>query len=122
CDLEKVRHAAIADDIVELLVQRLRRLPADTTAVLRVAACVGTEFDLGTLARILERPPGQVARALWDAIVERVIVPLDGRYRLLSEEDSVVTERHASVRYQFQHDRVQQAAYSLIAPHERERV
>jgi predicted ATPase/HPt (histidine-containing phosphotransfer) domain-containing protein len=123
-DEELVGKAAVSDNVVDLMVQRLRRLPPATVEVLRLAACLGNSFELDSLARVAARPAGEAAAALWEAVRERVLMPMGSAYRLVHDQraydDAGLTA--LGVRYQFQHDRVQQAAYSLVHPDERARV
>jgi predicted ATPase/HPt (histidine-containing phosphotransfer) domain-containing protein len=115
-DLDAARRLAASQNVVDLLVTRLGRLHPDVLFALQMAACVGNVFSLSTLASLLERSPDATAALLSAPIAEGLIVPLDDTYKLmqLGAEDA---ERHAAleVRYRFQHDRVQQATYSLIA-------
>jgi histidine kinase len=122
-DHAKLARAGVSDNVVELVVQKLRRLPAATIDCLRLAACIGNRFDLQTLARVAGQPAGAVAAALRQAVQQRVLVPLGDGYRLI-RDDGVYDDAgldQLGVRYQFQHDRVQQAAYSLIDGDERVR-
>src|SRR6185312_14563679 len=71
-DDAKIEAAVASDNVVDLLVARLRRLSPDVQSVLTLAACVGQEFHLGTLARISQRPRAQLASCLWEALREGV--------------------------------------------------
>jgi predicted ATPase len=123
-DYDKISKAAVSDNVVDLMVERLRRLSSETTLVLRLAACVGNQFDLLTVSLVAEKRAGRVAAALLEAVHERVLIPLGGGYRLVHDENDYDRAglRALDVRYQFQHDRVQQAAYSLLDPQERVRI
>ena len=119
-DVARARAAVAADNVVDLMVSKLQRLPPDTQRVLQRAACIGHTFELGMLATIEERPPAEVAAALWRALKEGLVVPEGGDYRLL-DESAGLAERAEELRvsYRFLHDRVQQAAYTLIAEEQR---
>jgi predicted ATPase len=99
-DLEAIRRKGYSDNVAELMVGKLRRLSAAAQEVLRVVACVGHTADVRTLALAGGRSEGQVEADLWEAVNEGLILPLEGAYR-------------------FPHDRVQEAAHSLIPPEER---
>ncbi|MBD2537105.1 serine/threonine protein kinase, partial [Nostoc flagelliforme FACHB-838] len=71
--------------------------------MLCLAACVGAEFDLETLAIVCEKSPKAIFQDLLEAIQAGLIQPLSDL-----DEDLLVQE------YKFSHDRVQQAAYALI--------
>ncbi|NEN89043.1 MAG: AAA family ATPase [Okeania sp. SIO3H1] len=115
CDLVKVRDAALTDDVVEFMASRLHKLPSETQNVLKLAACIGNQFDLETLAIICKNPSEEVAANLWSALREGLILPQSEAYKFFQgwEKDEEKAEGSA-VGYSFLHDRVQQAAYSLI--------
>ena len=124
-NLEQVRKAAVSESIAELIVGRLQALPAASQAILKAAACVGSQFDLRTLAEISGMTVTRAADALWEPTLSRVVVPLDGNYRLLfgsGDNDGPATANDLRVTFQFQHDRVRRAAYSLLTQDERTRL
>ena len=116
-DVEQIKAREITDNVVEFMVTKLKTLPLPTQHLLRLGACIGNSFDLQTLAIIAELSPATVAEELWPAVEEGLLLPQgNGHHRLkmmgtLSDE-SGADNRDAIDR--FLHDRVQQAAYSLI--------
>lgn len=120
CDIAQVNAITITDDVVEFMATQLQKLPPQTQTVLRLAACVGNQFDLVTLATVSEQEPQQVAIALWESLQEGLVIPTSRMYQFFQsnsaerpqrEEDR---EQDVNLTYGFLHDRVQQAAYSLI--------
>lgn len=114
-DLEEVRSCAVTDNVVDLLAGNVRGLCPSCRHVLELAACVGDVFDLEILSTVAESTPQRVAADLQEALAEELIIPLDGRYRLAPQG----VEGLGTVEYRFVHDRVRQAAYSLIDEAER---
>jgi PAS domain S-box-containing protein len=102
-NLAEIEAQDITDNVVELLLRQLQKLPEATQQVLSIAACVGSEFDLETLAIVCEKSPKAIFQDLLEAIQAGLIQPLSDL-----DEDLLVQE------YKFSHDRVQQAAYALI--------
>jgi len=117
CDLTRVRQLALTDDVVEFMATRLHKLPKETQEVLKLAACIGNQFDLETLAIVREEPEMEVAVSLWRVLQEGLVLPLNQTYKFFqgNKGEEKVRVQDVSVRYKFLHDRVQQAAYSLIA-------
>jgi len=121
CDLTQVRSWALTDDVVEFMVGRLRKLPEATQEVLKLAACIGNRFDLETLAVVCDRPQDEVAASLWRALQEGLVVPESETYKFFQGGDREVDRlEDITVDYRFLHDRVQQAAYSLIADNQKQ--
>ena len=120
---DKIDRSGISDNVVAHMIKELKRLPVETIDCLSLAACIGYRFDLRTVAWAADLPAGSTAMALQDAVKQQVIIPLRGSYRLI-QQDGEYDEAgllDLDVQYQFQHDRVQQAAYSLIEGEKRAR-
>jgi predicted ATPase/GAF domain-containing protein/HPt (histidine-containing phosphotransfer) domain-containing protein len=120
-EIEAVESAGVTENVVELLVAKISRLDPGTRTVLEYAACIGHRFDSKQLAMICEASSVAVAEQLWPAIEQGFVVPLDKNYRLISSSPvpapAGVSELGAA--YRFAHDRIQQAAYAMIAESER---
>ncbi|MEH2181317.1 AAA family ATPase [Nostoc sp.] len=120
CALTQINQQAVTDDVVKFMVFQLRRLPQSTQNVLQLAACIGNQFDLATLAIVWESSEIETAASLWKALQEGLILPISDVYKFYQGEDNdrfVQSNENTSkqiAKYRFLHDRVQQAAYSLI--------
>ena len=117
-DVEQIRQAGITDNVVELMTQNLHTLPAATLQIVKMAACLGNIVDLRALSIICHVPPAAVMRDLQEALQQGMIVPVGDDYKYLSSEAAETL----NARFRFQHDRVQQAAYSLFEPEQREQI
>ncbi|MCL1465135.1 trifunctional serine/threonine-protein kinase/ATP-binding protein/sensor histidine kinase [Argonema galeatum] len=116
CDISKVRKAALTDNVVEFMAQQLQKLSIETQEVLKLAACIGNQFDLATLAIVSESSETETATALWKALQEGLVLPQSEVYKFyVGIEPNISEATSQTVAYRFLHDRVQQAAYSLIA-------
>ncbi|MHC5747302.1 MAG: trifunctional serine/threonine-protein kinase/ATP-binding protein/sensor histidine kinase [Nostoc sp.] len=116
CDIVQVTTLALTDDVVDFMAFQLRKLPQSTQNVLQLAACIGNQLDLATLAIVSEQSQIETAASLWKALQEGLILPLSDVYKFYVGQESFARtpENIETVTYKFLHDRVQQAAYSLI--------
>jgi predicted ATPase/signal transduction histidine kinase/GAF domain-containing protein/tRNA A-37 threonylcarbamoyl transferase component Bud32 len=110
-NLSQIQVAKIADNVVELMSGKIENLPETTQKVLKLAACIGNQFNLKTLAIVSEKSLLLTASELLRAIQVGLILPIGNAYKFFSVLEST---DNLMVTYQFLHDRVQQAAYLLI--------
>ncbi|MBW4681389.1 MAG: AAA family ATPase [Microcoleus vaginatus WJT46-NPBG5] len=102
-DISTIEAQGITDNVVELMIGKLKKLPLVTQQVLQLAACVGADFDLNILSIISEKSTAEVFKDLTAAVQSGLIWPTSEL-----DEELLIQD------YKFLHDRVQQAAYSLI--------
>jgi predicted ATPase/signal transduction histidine kinase len=113
-DLEQIKGRNITDNVVELMASKVEKLAEETQQTLKLAACIGNQYDLRTLAIVYEKSSQETATYLWPAMVEGLIIPLSDTYKLIELDVEGLTEE-VTVEYKFAHDRIQQAVYSLIS-------
>lgn len=115
-NLAAIEQVQVAPNIAQLMVERLERLSPEALRLIKVSACVGAKFDLKTISMATEQSPEVLAEVMWEIMESGVVVPLNSNYRMIDKISS-----HASgpiddvnIFYQFQHDRVRAAAYSML--------
>ncbi|MBR8833309.1 MAG: AAA family ATPase [Stigonema ocellatum SAG 48.90 = DSM 106950] len=126
-DIEQIQGLAITDNVVDLMVSKIEKLHENTQNVLRLAACIGNQFNLAVLSVINSRCQTATAQELQPALQEGLIVPLSNDYKiplLWSQEEmsndtseispAFIPKYPEYISYKFLHDRLQQAAYTLI--------
>ena len=94
-ELDRLHAKGYTDNVVDLMVEKLTRLPVKTQAALQQLACLGNIADITMLSIVLGKSNEEVRSDLWDALRLELVKHLDSSYG-------------------FAHDRVQEAAYSLI--------
>ena len=93
--LDRIHAKGYTDNVVDLMVGKLTRLPVETQKALQLLACLGNVAEITTLSIFLGTPEEHVHAQLWAAVRLELVDRLEGAYR-------------------FVHDRVQESAYSLI--------
>lgn len=124
--IKHIQQRGMTDNVIELMLDKIRTLETDTQRLLSTAAHTGNEFDLRLLARVsLEGSAVQTQEeindailitttTLWPALKLGLIIPLDEHYKFGASPDKL-----SQARFRFLHDRVQQAAYKLTPDTER---
>ncbi|MCP3460618.1 trifunctional serine/threonine-protein kinase/ATP-binding protein/sensor histidine kinase [Bradyrhizobium sp. CCGUVB23] len=95
-DLERIHAKGYTDNVVDLMVGKLTRLPAATQNALQQLACFGNTAETSELSIVFGTSEARVHALLWPAIHQGLV------------------ERHAHTTYSFIHDRIQEAAYLLV--------
>jgi PAS domain S-box-containing protein len=116
CDIAHIQTLSLTNDVVELMATRLQKLSIEAQEILKLAACIGNQFDLETLEIVSEQSQQSVSAALWLSLQTGLILPTSQVYKFFQSNSNqpITPEQAVSPRYRFLHDRVQQAAYSLI--------
>jgi len=99
-NLQDIRAKGFTDNVVDLMTEKLGRLPGDTREALQQLACLGNSAGVATLKKVRGESEDRLHAVLWEAVRAGFVARLDGVY-------------------EFTHDRVQEAAYALIAEEKR---
>ena len=130
-NIEQIASLSITENVVDLMISKIEKLDQKTQQILKLAACIGNQFNLEILSIINNKSQKITAKELQFSLDESLVIPLDNQYKVpilwnsaelsnkLSEKD---TEYSTYIPYKFLHDRVQQAAYALIPEAEKKQV
>jgi len=113
-DLPNIQKANITDNVVELIAKRMQQLPQATQDVLKLASCIGNQFDLKTISILQEKSLQESYDDLWIALQEGLLS--------ISSGTSVDCKlANPNIVYTFCHSHIHQSAYSLLpAAHTKE--
>src|SRR5271157_3552663 len=116
----------VTDNVVDLVVNKIQLLTKEGQDILKHASSIGNNFDIGTLSIISEKSESEAANILWETIQEGFINPRGKWSKHYKDElwNEIGLKENTSqfTYFNFQHDRIQQAAYSLIPAEDRKRV
>ncbi len=118
-ELAAIEFLAVTENVVDLLIDRLHRFSSETRKLLSLAACIGNTFDLESLELISGEGSGELYENLLPALETGLILGFSRAPQPDNPTDGASAE---SGSYKFLHDRVQQAAYALIAEKEKQPV
>jgi PAS domain S-box-containing protein len=99
-DLDELNQLTISPNVIDLMVSKIIKLPAALLETLKLAACLGNQFELATFNLVSGQTLESSQQALQPAYDEGFLIQLNGSCK-------------------FVHDRIQQAVYILIAEQER---
>ena len=102
-DIDRIRAKSYTDNVVDLMAAKLKRFSATTQEALKQLACLGNVAEIATLTLVHGETEEAMHAALWEAVHAGLVFRQESAYKFL-------------------HDRIQQAAYSLIPEEHRAEV
>src|SRR5208337_65510 len=102
-NIDRIRARSYTDNVVDLMAGKLKRLSATTQEALKQLACLGNVAEIATLTLVHGETEEAMHAALWEAVHAGLVFHQDSACKFL-------------------HDRIQQAAYSLIPEEHRAEV
>ncbi len=115
-DAEQLAKTPVSDNVAFLMGEKIKSLPIQTQNILKTASCIGSSFDLDLISELENFPQQYIIDALETALHESFIFL---KFENIENENSVKTEK---LTYNFLHDRVKTAAYSLLSEEEKNNI
>ncbi|WP_027000423.1 trifunctional serine/threonine-protein kinase/ATP-binding protein/SpoIIE family protein phosphatase [Eisenibacter elegans] len=98
----KIQALQVSDNVVELMLRQIQKLPIDTQHLLQYASCLGNFFDIKVLSTLESLPLKTINQTLNAALQEGMLIPVD-------------TGERFHTQYKFAHDRIRQAFYESVS-------
>ncbi|MEH2364899.1 AAA family ATPase [Nostoc sp.] len=134
-NIEEIEKVGITDNVVDLTIGKITKLDENTQKILQLAACIGNQFNLEVLSVVNNKSQITTVKELQPALEAGLILPLNNDYKIpllwnqeeISRDTSEISAAFIPkipkyIPYKFLHDRVQQAAYTLILEDEKKLV
>ncbi len=112
-DLGQIEGRGLTESVLDLMVDKLKRLGPKAQSALTTAAAIGNRFQLSTLASLCDTPLETMFETLLPALRAGVVITTSEAAALTTDSGNEEGD------CRFFHDRVQQAAYSLLDEAER---
>ncbi|MGF1740492.1 AAA family ATPase [Vibrio profundum] len=104
-EYDVIKRTMTTDNIVDLMVSKIKKFPKETVEILKLSACIGSNFDIKTLGIVSRLGEAEIFDSLSIPIEDGLVVPQD------------TSSKHNE--YKFVHDRVQEASYSMLSNNEK---
>ncbi|MCY6369107.1 ATP-binding protein [Clostridium ganghwense] len=118
-DINKITKIKVDENSLNLLIKKIKKLPKDTIEILKLAACIGTEFDLKILSQCNEKLLSQNVINILPAIRMGIISPVNKHYSNLSKDGTISYINKVTHIYIFSHDHIHEQFYSMIKQNEK---
>jgi serine/threonine protein kinase len=125
-DVAAIQSADITSNVVEFMCNKIKQLSPAARNSLTMAACIGNKFDLDLLAQMRDKTAADTAITLHEPQLEGMIAPIGDSYKYVGgytgEDTTGRMSPETGIPYVFIHDRIQQAAYSLIPEEQKKKL
>lgn len=129
-ELQQIRELESTENVVELVIKVISRLPETIKQVLEIASCIGNQFDSRMIAEVTGLPQQDVDEQLSEAITAGTITYVATHKSTPSNQSAdnpdsgpsrtfAITGPAAPSTYKFLHDRIQLTAYNLLGEDKR---
>ena len=97
---EKTESVQLTLNVVDYMTEKVKILQDTETIILKQAACLGNQFQLGHLAELTHLPLPELNNTISNLVKQEIILKQNGQYK-------------------FAHERIQEAAYELLSADEK---
>ncbi|ETR74044.1 MAG: PAS sensor protein [Candidatus Magnetoglobus multicellularis str. Araruama] len=120
-DLNIISGQTITENVVDFMTETIQKMDHSTRSILQWAACLGYEFSLESLSKICHSSEQSLAKNLWKAVTNGLILPVIDEYQ---KQNLLNFNPHGSnqPRYRFSHERIHRAFYTRSSKSKRKQM
>ncbi|AOP33559.1 ATPase [Leptospira tipperaryensis] len=127
-DWDQIIKKTVTENVLDLLTEEIKRLPEETLRFLKVAACIGGLFDLGTLFRYFQDSPEIIETGIRECIKRGIIIFQESQVSLYpilqilkneTERDINQNSIFDGITFRFSHDKINQVISESIGAEDR---
>ncbi len=100
CNLKSISGMKVTNNVIELMAEKIARLPETSREILKAGSCIGERFDIQTLSAVTGKPLEEIIESLSTIVNEGYLTFADNIYT-------------------FYHNRIIEAANSLLSDKDR---
>ncbi|MBD3223131.1 MAG: AAA family ATPase, partial [Caldithrix sp.] len=114
-NIKEIEKLGYTENVINWFISSLQSVPSQIVEVLKIAACIGLEFNSKLLSRMTHLSHAAVEEALWKAVQQGLI---------LEQNRSYNADHHKqwNVSYKFVHNRIHEALQSLMDTEKRKQL
>jgi len=117
-DIQAIKEVNITQNVADLLIYNFIALPTESQMALKIASCIGYNFDLHLLSLVSEQEVGFLSHLLSPIIDNGFIFSIHSSENSLNHSNSIKTE----LFYRFAHDQIRDTVKSLLSDAEEKQI
>jgi len=118
-DLIKIEAEEISINIADLIISKIKELPEIEQNILKIAVCFGYNFNIKSLAKLLNLTLVKIDEILRSLVKKSMILPLFSPVKISNQSTSLPYLETED--YQFSHQRFYQATYDYLSLEEKQK-
>ena len=85
-DFEKGKDTKFTDNVIDIILNNIKKIQPDYLIVLKLASCIGNNFKIELLSILLQKNIGEIEHILNEIINERIIIKLENNFAFLNNK------------------------------------
>lgn len=130
-DIDEVKKMEVSENVVDLMIEKMRQFPLETQNALSKAAAIGMKFSLNMLAKILDTSPQLALKNLIPALKTELVQPIHANIhiqKIIKQDNANINQiideavEQSELIFEFLNLKIHQASDSLSSSDEKIKV